>query len=184
MRRKDRATLSHSPWHSPMLVILSIWRTAIHTGWDKIHCFCKILVNSRYSDLTEDLLNIQSNPERSQYCSQRLLCRTLAGNNVHLLTISTPDCLEELKGKICIVLSARYRIYLFNEVILLISYHKLLFCTGFILEKLQVPGWCVESFSSWRETLRLPGPWETGSCSRSSRCWILTASSSETRGAI
>ena len=68
-------------------------------------------VFGRYSDLTEDLLNIQSNPERSQFCSQRLLCRTLAGNNVHLLTISTPDCLEELKGKICIVLSARYRVY-------------------------------------------------------------------------
>ena len=65
------------------------------------------LLYLRYSDLTEDLLSIQSNPERSQYCSQRLLCRTLAGNNVHLLTISTPDCLEEMKGKICIVLSAR-----------------------------------------------------------------------------
>ena len=44
---------------------------------------------------------------RSQFCSQRLLCRTLAGNNVHVLTISSPDCLEEVRGKICIVLSAR-----------------------------------------------------------------------------
>ena len=45
---------------------------------------------------------------RSQFCSQRLLCRTLAGNNVHVLTISSPDCLEEVRGKICIVLSARW----------------------------------------------------------------------------
>ena len=44
---------------------------------------------------------------RSQFCSQRLLCRTLAGNNVPVLTVSTPDCLEETRGKICIVLSAR-----------------------------------------------------------------------------
>ena len=70
-------------------------------------CYLAHCYPYRYSDLTEDLLNIQTNPERAQFCSQRLLCRTLAGNNVHLLTISTPDCLEEIKGKICIVLSAR-----------------------------------------------------------------------------
>ena len=75
-----------------------------HTG-DTVylaHCY-----PYRYSDLTEDLMSIQSNPARAQYCSQRLLCRTLAGNNVYILTITSPDTLEDSKGKICVVLSAR-----------------------------------------------------------------------------
>ena len=43
-----------------------------------------------FSDLQEDLSSIQSNIARSQFCSQRLLCRTLAGNNVYILTITSP----------------------------------------------------------------------------------------------
>lgn len=42
------------------------------------------------SDLQEDLAAIQNNEARAQFCSQRLLCRTLAGNNVYILTITSP----------------------------------------------------------------------------------------------
>ena len=42
------------------------------------------------SDLQEDLAAIQNNPARAIYCSQRLLCRTLAGNNVYILTVTSP----------------------------------------------------------------------------------------------
>ena len=48
------------------------------------------LIFISFSDLQEDLIAIQSNIARSQFCSQRLLCRTLAGNNVYILTITSP----------------------------------------------------------------------------------------------
>ena len=50
---------------------------------------------------------IQNNEARAQFCSQRLLCRTLAGNNVYILTITSPASQEELKRKSVIVLTAR-----------------------------------------------------------------------------
>ena len=40
--------------------------------------------------MQEDLTAIQNNPARAIYCSQRLLCRTLAGNNVYILTVTSP----------------------------------------------------------------------------------------------
>ena len=43
-----------------------------------------------FSDMQEDLTAIQNNPARAIYCSQRLLCRTLAGNNVYILTVTSP----------------------------------------------------------------------------------------------
>jgi hypothetical protein len=43
-----------------------------------------------FSDLQDDLAEIQNNEERARYCCQRLLCRTLAGNNVYILTITSP----------------------------------------------------------------------------------------------
>ena len=60
-----------------------------------------------FSDLQEDLAAIQTNPSRAQFCSQRLLCRTLAGNNVYILTITAPASQEDMKRKAVIVLSAR-----------------------------------------------------------------------------
>ena len=43
-----------------------------------------------FSDMQDDLNAIQNNAQRAKYCSQRLLCRTLAGNNVYILTITSP----------------------------------------------------------------------------------------------
>ncbi|XP_061386765.1 cytosolic carboxypeptidase 2-like, partial [Musca vetustissima] len=54
------------------------------------------------------LMEIQKNPVKSKFCKLRLLCRTLAGNNVYYLTVTTPAVSEELmKRKKSIVISAR-----------------------------------------------------------------------------
>ncbi len=50
--------------------------------------FC---IHIYFSDLQDDLSAIQDDEVRSRYCSQRLLCRTLAGNNVYVLTITSPN---------------------------------------------------------------------------------------------
>ena len=55
------------------------------------------LQSSLSSDLQEDLAAIQDDEVRSRYCSQRLLCRTLAGNNVYVLTVSSPNTNEEVR---------------------------------------------------------------------------------------
>jgi hypothetical protein len=43
---------------------------------------------------------------RSRYCQQRLLCRSLAGNNVYVLTITAPAVDEDVKKQV-IILTAR-----------------------------------------------------------------------------
>ncbi|CAF3922036.1 unnamed protein product [Rotaria sp. Silwood2] len=43
-----------------------------------------------YSDLQDYLNDIQIDHVKSQYCKQKVLCRTLAGNFVYLLTITSP----------------------------------------------------------------------------------------------
>ncbi|KAI8120336.1 Cytosolic carboxypeptidase Nna1 [Lucilia cuprina] len=61
-----------------------------------------------YSDLQDYLMEIQKNPIKSKFCKLRLLCRTLAGNNVYYLTVTTPVANEEvMKRKKSIVVSAR-----------------------------------------------------------------------------
>ncbi|XP_065366321.1 cytosolic carboxypeptidase Nna1 isoform X2 [Calliphora vicina] len=61
-----------------------------------------------YSDLQDYLMEIQKNPIKSKFCKLRLLCRTLAGNNVYYLTVTTPVANEEImKRKKSIVVSAR-----------------------------------------------------------------------------
>ncbi|CAL4122745.1 unnamed protein product, partial [Meganyctiphanes norvegica] len=60
-----------------------------------------------YSDLQEHLLTIQNDPYKSLICRQRILCRSLAGNPIYLLTITSHDPDEEGKVKRAIVLTAR-----------------------------------------------------------------------------
>ncbi|CAF3391299.1 unnamed protein product [Rotaria sp. Silwood1] len=43
-----------------------------------------------YSDLQDYLNDIQNDHIKSQYCKQKVLCRTLAGNFIYLLTITSP----------------------------------------------------------------------------------------------
>ena len=41
-------------------------------------------------------MEIQKHPIKSKYCKLRLLCRTLAGNNVYYLTVTTTVANEEV----------------------------------------------------------------------------------------
>ncbi|UJR35501.1 hypothetical protein I4U23_028255 [Adineta vaga] len=43
-----------------------------------------------YSDLQDYLNEIQNNRFKSDYCKQKILCRTLAGNFIYMLTITNP----------------------------------------------------------------------------------------------
>ncbi|CAF0708203.1 unnamed protein product [Brachionus calyciflorus] len=61
-----------------------------------------------YTDLQDYIANIQQDPVKSKYCKVKILCRTLAENLVHLLTITNPSSTdEENANKKAIVLSAR-----------------------------------------------------------------------------
>ncbi|CAF3429627.1 unnamed protein product [Rotaria socialis] len=68
-----------------------------------------------YSDLQDYLNEIQNDRFKSQYCKQKILCRTLAGNFIYLLTITNPTTartnntttLPENQVKKGIVLTAR-----------------------------------------------------------------------------
>ncbi|KAM4723140.1 cytosolic carboxypeptidase 2 [Rhinophrynus dorsalis] len=61
-----------------------------------------------YSDLQRDLQSLLSDPVRSQYCKLRSLCRSLAGNTVYLLTITSPSAnLPAAVHKKAIVVTAR-----------------------------------------------------------------------------
>lgn len=44
---------------------------------------------------------------KARFTKLRLLCRTLAGNSVHYLTITAPSCNDEAKKKKGIVITAR-----------------------------------------------------------------------------
>ncbi|XP_055587039.1 uncharacterized protein LOC129739589 isoform X2 [Uranotaenia lowii] len=62
-----------------------------------------------YSDLQDYLMNIQRNPVKSKFCKLRLLCRSLAGNNVYYLTVTAPSTHEDdnQKKKKAVVITAR-----------------------------------------------------------------------------
>lgn len=40
-------------------------------------------------------MTIQKDPVKSKFCKLRLLCRSLAGNNVYYLTVTAPVADEE-----------------------------------------------------------------------------------------
>uniref|UniRef100_K7G554 Cytosolic carboxypeptidase 2 n=1 Tax=Pelodiscus sinensis TaxID=13735 RepID=K7G554_PELSI len=61
-----------------------------------------------FSDLQRYLLALTSDPVRSQYCKLRVLCSSLAGNTVYLLTITSPSRNPAaMAAKRAVVLSAR-----------------------------------------------------------------------------
>ncbi|XP_031626931.1 cytosolic carboxypeptidase Nna1 [Contarinia nasturtii] len=61
-----------------------------------------------YSDLQDYLMSIQKHPIKSKFCKLRLLCRSLAGNNVYCLTVTAPVADDDsTKKKRAIVVSAR-----------------------------------------------------------------------------
>ncbi|XP_053576336.1 cytosolic carboxypeptidase 2 [Bombina bombina] len=58
---------------------------------DQDTCFFAHCYPYTFSDLQRDLQILTGDPERSQYCKLRSLCRSLAGNTVYLLTITSPS---------------------------------------------------------------------------------------------
>uniref|UniRef100_UPI00398F77BA cytosolic carboxypeptidase 2 n=1 Tax=Pristiophorus japonicus TaxID=55135 RepID=UPI00398F77BA len=61
-----------------------------------------------YSDLQCYLATIARDPVRSQYCKLRALCRSLAGNTVHVLTVTSPTSNQEAgPAKKAVVVTAR-----------------------------------------------------------------------------
>lgn len=53
-----------------------------------------------YSDLQDYLMAIQRHPVKSKFCKLRLLCRSLAGNNVYYLTVTAPSVPEDENQKV------------------------------------------------------------------------------------
>ncbi|KAL1505438.1 hypothetical protein ABEB36_005007 [Hypothenemus hampei] len=60
-----------------------------------------------YSDLQEHLAEIRAHPVKQTFSTIRLLCRSLAGNDVYFITITAPQVPGETKKKRAIVLTAR-----------------------------------------------------------------------------
>ena len=67
------------------------------------HCF-----PYTYTDLQDYLLDLSNDPIKSKICKQRVLCRTLAGNLVYVLTITSPSqAPEDIKYKKAVVITSR-----------------------------------------------------------------------------
>ncbi|XP_048511393.1 cytosolic carboxypeptidase 2-like isoform X2 [Athalia rosae] len=60
-----------------------------------------------YTDLQEYLASIINDPAKTKYTKLRLLCRSLAGNNVYYLTITAPMFNDDARKKKGIVITAR-----------------------------------------------------------------------------
>ncbi|XP_075019946.1 cytosolic carboxypeptidase 2 [Calonectris borealis] len=67
-------------------------------------CFFAHSYPYTYSDLQRYLRALMGDPVRSRYCAVRALCRSLAGNTIYLLTITSP---AGVAAKRVVVLSAR-----------------------------------------------------------------------------
>ncbi|NXF12674.1 CBPC2 carboxypeptidase, partial [Smithornis capensis] len=67
-------------------------------------CFFAPCYPYTYSDLQRYLRALAADPARSQFCAVQPLCRSLAGNTVYLLTITSPG---GTAGKRAVVVSAR-----------------------------------------------------------------------------
>ncbi|XP_074774731.1 cytosolic carboxypeptidase 2 [Athene noctua] len=68
-------------------------------------CFFAHSYPYTYSDLQRYLQALAGDPARSRYCEVRALCRSLAGNTIYLLTITSPAGVAAAKR--VVVLSAR-----------------------------------------------------------------------------
>ncbi|XP_071955490.1 cytosolic carboxypeptidase 2-like isoform X2 [Antedon mediterranea] len=61
-----------------------------------------------YSHLQDYLLNLSNDPVKNKFCKVRVLCRSLAGNCVYILTITSPSKHpSDAKTKKAVVLTAR-----------------------------------------------------------------------------
>ncbi|KAG8429752.1 hypothetical protein GDO86_018603, partial [Hymenochirus boettgeri] len=71
-------------------------------------CYFAYCYPYTYSNLQDYLANIASDPVRSKYCKIRVLCHTLAGNMVYILTITNPSpATDRPKKKKAVIVTAR-----------------------------------------------------------------------------
>ncbi|NXO62122.1 CBPC2 carboxypeptidase, partial [Phainopepla nitens] len=77
---------------------------AVRFPHDGDTCFFAACYPYTYSDLQRYLHALAADPVRSQYCTVQALCRSLAGNTVYLLTVTSPG---GTAGKRVVVASAR-----------------------------------------------------------------------------
>ena len=92
-----------------------------------------------YSDVQDYLMAIQRHPVKSKFCKLRLLCRSLAGNNVYYLTVTAPSTPEEEQQKVIFTIN-----------------HSKLAISNILFPILEKKGCCRNSSStSWRSTIIL-----------------------------
>ena len=60
-----------------------------------------------YTDCMQDIYDIESDPERRKICSRKTLCKTLAGVDCDILTITEKGNFETMQQKKAVVISAR-----------------------------------------------------------------------------
>ncbi|XP_051545382.1 cytosolic carboxypeptidase 2-like [Myxocyprinus asiaticus] len=76
--------------------------------YDSDTCYLAHCYPYTYSDLQCYLREVISDPVRTAHCKLRVLCRSLAGNAVYVLTITSPSTsLAERKAKRAVVVTAR-----------------------------------------------------------------------------
>ncbi|CAH1400634.1 unnamed protein product [Nezara viridula] len=76
--------------------------------YDDDCCFLAHSYPYTYTNLQDYLYKLQNHPIKSLHTRLRLLCKTLAGNNVYYLTVTAPQSSEDsLKKKKAVVISAR-----------------------------------------------------------------------------
>ncbi|XP_051979139.1 cytosolic carboxypeptidase 2-like isoform X2 [Xyrauchen texanus] len=76
--------------------------------YDSDTCYLAHCYPYTYSDLQRYLRDVISDPVRASHCKLRVLCRSLGGNAVYVLTITSPSTsLVERKAKQAVVLTAR-----------------------------------------------------------------------------
>ncbi|XP_055996439.1 uncharacterized protein LOC125682998 isoform X5 [Ostrea edulis] len=82
------------------------WTVKLEHNHDTVyfaHCF-----PYTYTDLQDYLLDLNNDPVKNKICKQRVLCRTLAGNLVYLLSITSPtQNSEDMKHKKAVVITSR-----------------------------------------------------------------------------
>lgn len=71
-------------------------------------CYFSFCLPYTYTDLNRLILKIQEDPRTSRLMKKQVLCKTIAGNDCHLLTITAPAISpEQLNRRVVIILTAR-----------------------------------------------------------------------------
>ena len=60
-----------------------------------------------YTDLMNDIFEIESDPQRKAICSRKTLTRSLAGVDCDMLTVTEKGDFEAMKAKKAVIISAR-----------------------------------------------------------------------------